>query len=204
MSVPLLRASFKLCRHPYLLSFLALVTESLTLIAGTFSSPFSSISLSLCTPVVVSSEIPWMLSSIVGNFSWIIEVKSPPSSRIILASHGTPSLRIVCSIHHSNSSSVSPFHAKTGIPLAAIAAAAWSWVEKILHDDHLNSAPRSIKVSINTAVCIVIWIQPIILAPARGCSSLYFCLNAISAGISFSAKEISLLPKSASFISATL
>ena len=35
-----------------------LVMESLTLIAGTLSSPFSSISLSLCTPVVVSSEIP--------------------------------------------------------------------------------------------------------------------------------------------------
>ena len=31
---------------------------------------------------------------------------------------------MVCSIHHSYSSSVSPFHAKTGIPAAAIAAAA--------------------------------------------------------------------------------
>ena len=32
------------------------------------------------------------------------------------------------------------------------AAAAWSWVEKILHEDHLTSAPSSTNVSIKTAV----------------------------------------------------
>ena len=32
------------------------------------------------------------------------------------------------------------------------AAAAWSCVEKILHEDHLTSAPKSTSVSINTAV----------------------------------------------------
>ena len=32
------------------------------------------------------------------------------------------------------------------------AAAAWSWVEKMLHDDHLTSAPKSINVSMRTAV----------------------------------------------------
>ena len=42
--------------------------------------------------------------------------------------------------------------AKAGIPALAIAAAAWSWVEKILQDDHLTSAPRSTRVSIKTAV----------------------------------------------------
>jgi hypothetical protein len=36
------------------------------------------------------------------------------------------------------SSSVSPFQAKTGVPVAAIAAAAWSWVEKMLHDDQVT------------------------------------------------------------------
>lgn len=36
------------------------------------------------------------------------------------------------------SSSVSPFQANTGIPLAAIAAAAWSWVLKMLQLDHLT------------------------------------------------------------------
>ena len=56
------------------------------------------------------------------------------------------------STHHQYSSSVSPFHAKTGTPAAAIAAAAWSWVEKTLQDDHLTSAPSSMRVSISTAV----------------------------------------------------
>ena len=32
------------------------------------------------------------------------------------------------------------------------AAAAWSWVEKILQEDHLTSAPKSTNVSIKTAV----------------------------------------------------
>ena len=64
------------------------------------------------------------------------------------------------------------------------AAAAWSCVEKMLHDDHLTSAPRSIKVSINTAVWIVMWMHPIILAPLSGCSSRYLSLNCMSAGIS--------------------
>ena len=35
---------------------------------------------------------------------------------------------------------------------AAIAAAAWSCVEKILQELHLTSAPKAISVSINTAV----------------------------------------------------
>ena len=204
MSVPLLIASLRLCLQPYLLSFFALVTESLTLIAGILSSPFSSISFSLCTPVVVSSETPWIFSSISGNFAWTIDVRSLPSSRIIFASHGLPSLQIVCSIHHSYSSSVSPFHANVGIPFAAIAAAAWSCVEKMLQDDHLNSAPRSTRVSIKTAVWIVMCMHPIIFAPASGCSSRYLSLKAINAGISFSANEISLLPNSARLISATL
>ena len=58
---------------------------------------------------------------------------------------------IVCLTHHQYSSSVSPFQANTGIPALAIAAAAWSCVENILQEDHLHSAPKSTKVSINTA-----------------------------------------------------
>lgn len=42
----------------------------------------------------------------------------------------------------------------TGVPEAAIAAAAWSCVEKMLHDDQVTSAPRDVSVSIKTAVCI--------------------------------------------------
>ena len=37
-----------------------------------------------------------------------------------------------CSIHQMYSSSVSPFHAYTGTPVFAMAAAAKSWVEKML------------------------------------------------------------------------
>ena len=70
-----------------------------------------------------------------GYFSWTRLVRSPPSSRIRL--RGCPSGKTsVCSIHQMYSSSVSPFQAYTGTPVLAVAAAAWSWVEKMLHDDH--------------------------------------------------------------------
>ena len=111
---------------------------------------------------------------------------------------------MVCFTHHQYSSSVSPFHANTGIPALAIAAAAWSCVEKILHDDHLTSAPKFTRVSINTAVWIVIWRQPRIFAPFKGNFPLYSLLRAINPGISVSANEISFLPKSARDISFTL
>jgi len=51
--------------------------------------------------------------------------------------------KMVCSMHHSYSSSVSSFQAKTGMPAAAMAAAAWSWVEKMLQLDQRTSAPSS-------------------------------------------------------------
>src|SRR5690606_41620057 len=41
------------------------------------------------------------------------------------------------------------------LPVAAIAAAAWSWVEKMLHDAQRTSAPMSLRVSMRTAVWIV-------------------------------------------------
>ena len=202
--MPRLIASLRLWRQPYLLSFLDLVTESFTLIAGTFSVPRSSISSRRCTPVVVSSVTPCILSSMAGYLSCSKEVRSPPSSNIMLASHGLPSLRIVCSRHHSYSSSVSPFQANTGIPPAAIAAAAWSCVEKMLHEDQRTSAPNSISVSINTPVWIVIWMQPRTFAPARGLLAEYLARIAISAGISLSAISSSRRPHWASEMSATL
>ena len=76
-------------------------------------------------------------------------VASPPSSRIML---GPPpsGQRSACSVHHQYSSSVSPFQAKTGTPCGssavpsgptATAAAAWSWVEKMLqlHPAHVGA-----------------------------------------------------------------
>ncbi len=46
-------------------------------------------------------------------------------------------------MHHQYSSSDSPFQANTGTPAAAMAAAAWSWVEKMLQLAQRTSAPRS-------------------------------------------------------------
>ena len=76
-----------------------------------------------------------------------------------------------CSVHHQYSSSVSPFQAKTGIPAAAIAAAAWSWVEKMLQEAQRTSAPSATRVSISTAVCTVMCSEPVIRAPASGCAA---------------------------------
>ena len=71
---------------------------------------------------------PWDANMILDDggdlTSMAIDVRSPPSSSIMFASHGLPSHRIVCSMHQSNSSSVCPFHANTGTPDSAIAAAA--------------------------------------------------------------------------------
>merc|ERR1712157_678213 len=85
----------------------------------------------------------------------IKRVASPPSS----TSWSQPSLPgtvNICSVHHQYSGSVSPFQAKTvHVPRLAIAAAAWSWVLKILHDAQRTLAPRASKVSISTPVWIV-------------------------------------------------
>jgi hypothetical protein len=107
-------------------------------------------------------------------------------------------------MHHQNSSSVMPFQAKTGMPLAAMAAAAWSWVEKILQEDQRTVAPSAISVSISTAVWIVIWRQPAMRAPLSGFFSPNSRLSAIRPGISVSAIAISLRPQSALEMSATL
>ena len=49
------------------------------------------------------------------------------------------------------------------------AAAAWSWVEKMLQDAQRTSAPSATSVSISTAVCTVMCSEPVIRAPASGC-----------------------------------
>merc|ERR1719222_1026906 len=51
------------CRHPYTLSNLDLVTQSLTFMAGNKSSPLAAISFNRCTPVVVSSLTPLHLAA---------------------------------------------------------------------------------------------------------------------------------------------
>src|SRR3984885_13527071 len=149
-------------------------------------------------------------------------VASPPSSRIMFgpgwAGSDPPSgpscgQRRTCSVHHQYSSSVSPFHAYTGTPCGssgvpsgptAIAAAAWSWVEKMLQLHQRTSAPRAVSVSISTAVWIVMCSEPVIRAPFKGCASAYSARIDIRPGISCSASVISLRPNSASERSATL
>ena len=58
--------------------------------------------------------------------------------------------------------------ANTGMPRAAIAAAAWSCVEKMLQVAQRMSAPSSASVSISTAVWIVMCSDPVMRAPVSG------------------------------------
>src|SRR3954451_9363353 len=130
-------------------------------------------------------------------------VASPPSSRIMfgpvlpLASAGQAS---TCSVHHQYSSSVSPFQANTGTPFGSsgvpsgpttTAAAAASWVEKMLQEAQRTWAPSATRVSIRTAVCTVMCSDPVIRAPASGLLSPNSARSAIRPGISCSARRIS-------------
>lgn len=134
-SVARLIPSINDSRQPYKLSNLLLVTESFTLMAGMVRRPSLNILYKLWTPVVVSSLMPRMPGMYFWYFSCTRLVKSPPSSKIMF--NGWPSGKTrVWSMHHRYSSSVSPFQANTRTPVAAIAAAAWSCVLKMLHDDH--------------------------------------------------------------------
>src|SRR5258706_13073504 len=107
-------------------------------------------------------------------------------------------------MHHSYSASVSPFHAKTGIFFAAIAAAAWSSVEKMLQLLQRAFAPRCASVSIRIAVSTVMWRQPAMRAPVSGLDLPYFSRKDMSPGISGSEISISLRPASAREMSFTL
>ena len=85
---------------------------------------------------------------------------------------------------------------------AAIAAAAWSWVEKMLHDAQRTSAPRAFSVSISTAVWMVMCSEPVMRAPFKGWAAANSSRMAIRPGISVSAMRISLRPQSAREMSA--
>ena len=160
---------------------------------GSGTSP----SRSYCTPLCSSS------------------VASPPSSRIMFgpSSPDAPAGHvIICSVHHQYSSSVSPFQANTGTPWGSsavpsgpttTAAAAWSWVEKMLQLAQRTSAPRAVSVSMSTAVWTVMCSDPEMRAPASGLASPNSRRSAISPGISCSARSISLRPNGASDRSAT-
>ena len=143
---------------------------------------------------------------------WMSRVASPPSST--MESGPEPSGQLsICSVHHQYSSSVSPFQAKTGIPVGfsgvpvgptTTAAAAWSWVEKMLQLTQRTSAPRATRVSMRTAVCTVMCREPATFLPFSGCCAPYSRRRDIRPGISCSASSISLRPNEASDRSATL
>jgi len=99
----------------------------------------------------------------------------------------------------------------TGVPPAAMAAAAWSWVEKMLQEVQVSSAPRALRVSMRTAVwmaiehlelgpqdvnaglfIILMCKQPAMRAPFKGCSSAYFSLVAMRPGILAVVRDVSL------------
>src|SRR4051812_44367246 len=84
-----------------------------------------------------------------------------------------------------------------------MAAAAWSWVEKMLHEAQRTSAPSSFRVSMSTPVWMVMCREPMMRTPLRGLVLPYFWRVAIRPGISCSAISSSLRPKSARLISAT-
>src|ERR1700728_3269590 len=89
---------------------------------------------------------------------WTSRVASPPSSSSMFGPVDPSTSDQVSAwlVHHQYSTRVSPFQAKTGTPLGssgvpsgptAIAAAAWSWVEKMLQLAQRTFAPIAVSVS---------------------------------------------------------
>mmetsp|Transcript_8841 Transcript_8841/g.22742 ORF Transcript_8841/g.22742 Transcript_8841/m.22742 type:complete len:216 (+) Transcript_8841:860-1507(+) len=136
--------------------------------------------------------------------SWMRRVASPPSSTI-MSGPSIPSGQVrAWRVHHQYSSRVSPFHAKTAAESRAIAAAAWSWVEKMLHEHQRTLAPSALSVSMSTAVWMVMCSDPEMLTPLSGCAGPNSFLHCMSPGHSTSAISISTRPKSACAMSFTL
>ncbi len=71
-------------------------------------------------------------------------------------------------MHHSYSSSLSPFQAKTGMPIAAIARRRLGrGSRRCLHELQRTLAPSCLKVSISTPVRTLMWRHPMTDDPAR-------------------------------------
>ncbi len=85
-----------------------------------------------------------------------------------------------------------------------MAAAAWSWVEKILQLAHRTDAPSAVKLSMRTAVSIVMCNEPVMRTPASGRADAYLRRMDIRPGISCSEMSMALRPYSARLKSLTL
>jgi len=129
---------------------LATVEPGFSVLAGSGRVPSASYAFSALTP------------------SWMSSVASPPSSTM-RSGPSEPGHASICSVHHQYSSRVSPFQAKTAAESRAMTAAAWSWVEKMLHEHQRTSAPSAVSVSMSTAVWMVMCSEPLICAPLSGC-----------------------------------
>merc|ERR1719236_41327 len=161
-------------------------SSALSVLAGSGRVPFFSNTSSHSLPLCIKS------------------VASPPSSTSW--SHpSAPGTVIMFSVHHQYSASVSPFQAKTvEVPALAMAAAAWSWVLKMLHEHQRTLAPSAARVSISTPVWIVMWSEPLMFIPLKGWLGPNSLRAAMRPGISCSASVSSLRPNSARPISLTL
>src|SRR6266566_4909677 len=135
------------------------------------ASSSGSSSVATGTAPACSYSAPWCTRS----------VASPPSSSSMLGP-SAPGQVSAWPVHHQYSVSVSPFQANTGTPRGfsgvpsgptATAAAAWSWVEKMLQLTQRTCAPSAVSVSISTAVWIVMCREPVIRAPRSGCVWAY-------------------------------
>merc|ERR1719238_2696504 len=173
-SSPLSAISFNLCT-PVVVSSLTPLTTAAILVHFFGSTPMESLMVwrtHLNSGFVVLSGSGKEPS--LANFSsnslplWISNVASPPSSTS-WSQPSAPGTVIICSVHHQYSLSVSPFHAKTvAVPALAMAAAAWSWVLKMLHEHQRTLAPIAAKVSMSTPVWIVMCSDPLMFRPLNG------------------------------------
>ena len=84
------------------------------------------------------------------------------------------------------------------MPAAAIAAAAWSCVEKMLQLAQRTDAPSSTSVSMRIAVSMVMCSEPVMRTPLSGLLAPYFLRMDIRPGISCSDTWMVLRPHSAS------
>ena len=125
-------------------------------------------------------------------------VASPPSSTMSCGPEAVRARSAPARCTHQYSSSVSPFQAKTGTPAAAMAAAAWSWVEKMLQE-HPAHVGAELDERLDEDGGLDRHVQRAHDADALRAASRrpYFSRVAIRPGISCSAISISLRPKSA-------
>merc|ERR1719277_405675 len=209
-SSPLAAISFSLCT-PVVVSSLTplhLAAIRVYFVLSTLIDSFSNSKMHLNSALSVlagSGNEPSL-----ANFSsnslplWIRRVASPPSSTN-WSQPSWPGTVIICSVHHQYSGNVSPFQAKTvAVSAFAMAAAAWSCVLNILHEHQRTLAPSACRVSISTPVWIVMWSEPLMFIPLKGCPGPNSLRAAMSPGISTSAIVSSLRPNSAKPMSLTL